>query len=111
MLAVRYSDISAIVPYILVCTLVSLSLVWDELGRTCLLVCILIYLLLVVVEPRACQSLGAAWFYDPCGICYPLLRFGSVSLSIELGFVFRPPLMLVIDSGLGYQFRWVYAVG
>ena len=65
------------------------------------LVCISISFVLVIVEPRACQRLGIAWFADPCGISYLLLWFGSVSLSIELGFEFRPPLMLVIDFWFG----------
>ena len=74
------------------------------------LVCISIYLVLFVVEPRACQSLGVAWFTDPCGICYILLWFGSVSLSLDLGFEFHPLLCWLSISGLGFQFRWVYAV-
>ena len=65
------------------------------------LVCISIFFVLVIVEPRACQSLGVAWFIDPCGICYHPLWFGSVSLSLDLGFEFRPPLVLVIDFWFG----------
>ena len=37
------------------------------------LVCISISFVLFIVEPRACHSLGVAWFTDPCGICYLLL--------------------------------------
>ena len=69
-----------------------------------------IFVVLAIVGPRACHSLGVAWFLDPYGVYCILLWFGSVSLSLDLGFEFRPLLCWLSISGLGFQFRWVYAV-
>ena len=86
-----------------VCALVSIPPQCDELGRT-FLVCSIDLLWLACVGPRALHSLGVAFPFNPCGVFFTLLQFGSVSLRSDLGFEFRPLQTWISIFWLGFQF-------
>ena len=62
-----------------------------------LLSAVSIYLWLACVGPRALHSLGVAFLSIPCGVYYPHLQFGSISLRSDLGFWVSSPSALDID--------------
>ena len=76
-----------------------------------LLSAVSIYLWLACVGPRALHSLGVAFPFISCGVFYPHLQFGSVSLRSDLGFVSFVPKPWISFFWLGFQFRWVSCVG